>query len=147
MPRRVDDPFASQNFRLEIAGVQVAGFSECTGLNAETNIIEYREGTDDIFPRKLPGLSKFGNVTLKRGLTTGTELFDWHNLVMQGNITRGNVSIVVLDESRAKQGVLRYNLTNAWPSKYMAPDFKANANEIAIESIEITHEGVVKVLP
>jgi phage tail-like protein len=142
MARRPKDPFASQNFLLEIQGVTAAGFSECTGLNAETNVIEYREGSDDIFPRKLPGLSKFGNVTLKTGLTTDTSLFTWHKSVMDGNITRQNVSIVVLDESRKEQA--RYNLVNAWPSKYTAPDLKANANEIAIEAIEIAHEGMVR---
>jgi len=142
MARRPKDPFASQNFLLEIQGVTAAGFSECTGLNAETNVIEYREGSDDIFPRKLPGLSKFGNVTLKTGLTTDTSLFTWHKSVMDGNITRQNVSIVVLDESRKEQA--RYNLVSAWPSKYTAPDLKANANEIAIEAIEIAHEGMVR---
>jgi len=142
MARRSVDPFASQNFLLEIQGITKGGFSECTGLNAETNVIEYREGSDDIFPRKLPGLSKFGNVTLKTGLTTDNSLFAWHQDVMEGNITRQNVSIIVLDESRKEQ--VRYNLVNAWPSKYTAPDLKANANEIAIEAIEIAHEGVKK---
>jgi len=143
MARRPQDPFASQNFKLEIQGITVAGFSECTGLNAETNIIEYRNGNDDIFPRKLPGLSKFGNVTLKAGLTTDNSLFTWHKQVMDGNITRQNVSIIVLDESRKTEGA-RYNLVNAWPSKYIGPDLKANANEIAIEAIEIAHEGMVR---
>lgn len=140
MARRAADPYASQNFLLEIQGITKAGFSECTGLNAETNVIEYREGSDDIVPRKLPGLSKFGNVTLKTGLTTDNSLFTWHKDVMDGNITRQNVSILVLDESRKEQ--VRYNLVNAWPSKYTAPDLKANANEIAIEAIEIAHEGM-----
>jgi phage tail-like protein len=140
MARRPTDPFASQNFHVEVQGIKVAGFSECTGLNAETNVIEYREGKDDIVPRKLPGLSKFGNVTLKAGLTTDTTIWDWHKNVMDGNINRYNVSIIVLDESRKEQ--VRYNLTSAWPSKYTAPDLKANANEIAIEALELTHEGM-----
>lgn len=142
MARRPGDPYASQNFLLEIQGITKAGFSECTGLNAETNVIEYREGGDDIVTRKLPGLSKFGNVTLKTGLTTDNSLFTWHKDVMDGNITRQNVSILVLDEGRHEQ--VRYNLVNAWPSKYTAPDLKANANEIAIEAIEIAHEGMVR---
>ena len=142
MARRPLDPFASQNFLLEIQGITKAGFSECTGLNAESNVIEYREGGDDIVPRKLPGLSKFGNVTLKTGLTTDNSLFTWHKTVMDGSITRQNVSIIVLDEGRNEQ--VRYNLVNAWPSKYTAPDLKANANEIAIEAIEIAHEGMVR---
>jgi phage tail-like protein len=142
MARRPGDPYASQNFLLEIQGITKAGFSECTGLNAETNVIEYREGGDDIVTRKLPGLSKFGNVTLKTGLTTDNSLFTWHKDVMDGNITRQNVSIIVLDEGRNEQ--VRYNLINGWPSKYTAPDLKANANEIAIEAIEIAHEGMVR---
>lgn len=140
MARRAIDPFNSQNFLLEIDGITSAGFSECTGLNAESNVIEYREGNESITPRKLPGLNKFGNVTLKRGLSKDTALFDWHKAAMDGDINRTSVSIVVLDEKRQEQ--LRYNLVNAWPSKYTAPDLKANANEIAIESIEIAHEGV-----
>ncbi len=140
MARRPQDPFASQNFLLEIQGVTTAGFTECTGLNAESNVIEYREGKDPITPRKLPGLNKFGNVTLKTGLTRDLSLFNWHKQVMDGDITRQNVSIVVLDEKRQEQ--VRFNLQNAWPSKYTAPDLKANANEIAIEAIELAHEGV-----
>lgn len=137
------DPYASQNFLLQIDSITVAGFSECTGLNAETNIIEYRNGNDQgVFPRKLPGLSKFGNVTLKTGLTKDTSLLDWHKQVTDGNITRQQVSIVVQDEQHRE--VVRYNVANAWPSKYMAPDLKANANEIAIEAIEIAHEGVTR---
>jgi phage tail-like protein len=141
MPRRNTDPYASFNFLLEIDGITRAGFSECTGLNAESNVIEYREGNEAITPRKLPGLNKFGNVTLKRGITQDADMFNWHKAVMDGDIVRDeSMSIVVLDEKR--QEVVRWNLRNAWPSKWMGPDFKANANEIAIEALEISHEGV-----
>jgi phage tail-like protein len=141
MPRRNTDPYASFNFLLEIDGITRAGFSECTGLNAESNVIEYREGNEAITPRKLPGLNKFGNVTLKRGITQDAEMFNWHKAVMDGDIVRDeSMSIVVLDEKR--QEVVRWNLRNAWPSKWMGPDLKANANEIAIEALEISHEGV-----
>jgi phage tail-like protein len=141
MPRRNTDPYTSFNFLLEIDGITRAGFSECTGLNAESNVIEYREGNEAITPRKLPGLNKFGNVTLKRGITQDADMFNWHKAVMDGDIVRDeSMSIVVLDEKR--QEVVRWNLRNAWPSKWMGPDFKANANEIAIEALEISHEGV-----
>jgi phage tail-like protein len=141
MARRPGDPVASYNFQLEIGGIVKAGFSEVTGLNAEANVIEYREGTDALMPRKLPGLSKFGNVTLKRGVTQDADLFNWHKTVMDGDIRRNeSISIVLLDEKR--QEVVRWNLRNAWPAKYTGPDMKANANEIAIEAIEIAHEGV-----
>jgi phage tail-like protein len=141
MPRRATDPLASFNFILEIDGIVKAGFSEVTGLNAEANVIEYREGTDANVPRKLPGLSKFGNITLKRGISQDKDLFNWHKTVMDGDIRRDeSMSVVLLDEKR--QEVVRWNLRNAWPAKYTGPDLKANANEMAIESVEIAHEGV-----
>lgn len=141
MARRDLDPLASFNFKLEIGGITKAGFSEVAGLNAEANIIEYREGKDSITPRKLPGLLKFGNVTLKRGLIVEPELFQWFKSVADGDIDRKlSISIVLLDEKRDEK--VRWNLSNAWPSKYMGADLKANANEIAIESLEICHEGL-----
>jgi phage tail-like protein len=141
MARRITDPFPNSNFLLEIDGIVKAGFAEATGINSEMNVIEYREGNDSLVTRKLPGLSKFGNVTLKRGVTQDTDLFNWHKTVMDGDIRRDeSMSIVLLDEKR--QEVVRWNLRNAWPTKYNAPDMKANANEIAIESIEIAHEGL-----
>jgi phage tail-like protein len=141
MPRRDTDPFASFNFRLEVNGIVKAGFSEVTGLNAESNVIEYREGTDGLNARKLPGLIKYGNVTLKRGVTDDPELFTLFKQVIDGDITRDDsMSIVLLDEKRNE--AVRWNLLSAWPSKWMGPDLKANANEIAIESLEIAHEGV-----
>jgi phage tail-like protein len=142
MARRPADPFASFNFKLEIAGITVAGFSECTGLNTEQNVIDYREGQEGITPRKLPGLTKFGNITLKRGITADKTLYDWRDLVHQGLIERKNLSIVLQDEAHVE--VVRWNVVEAWPSKYVAPDLKATANEIAIESIEITHEGLAR---
>jgi phage tail-like protein len=141
MPRRDTDPFASFNFRLEVNGIVKAGFSEVTGLNAESNVIEYREGTDGLNARKLPGLIKYGNVTLKRGVTNDPELFTLFKQVIDGDITRDDsMSIVLLNEQRNE--AVRWNLRSAWPSKWMGPDMKANANEIAIESLEIAHEGV-----
>lgn len=140
MPRRATDPFASFNFKLEIEGITVAGFSEVTGLNQESNVIDYREGQEPITPRKLPGLNKFGNITLKRGISPDLSVYNWRKTVTDGDIERRNASIVLHNEKHEE--VVRWNLVNAWPSKYVGPDLKANANEVAIESIELTHEGV-----
>jgi phage tail-like protein len=143
MARRANDPFASFNFLLEIDGITQAGFSECTGLNAEATPIDYREGNESLNVRKLPGLLKYGNVTLKRGVTTNPELFKWFKNVQDGDILRDeSMSIVLLDEKRTE--VVRYNLSSAWPCKFMGGDFKASATEIAIESVEICHEGMVR---
>jgi phage tail-like protein len=140
MARRATDPFASFNFKLEIEGITVAGFSEVTGINQESNVIDYREGQEPITPRKLPGLNKFGNITLKRGISPDLSVYNWRKTVTDGDIERRNASIVLHNEKHEE--VVRWNLVNAWPSKYVGPDLKANANEVAIESVELTHEGV-----
>lgn len=138
--RRDIDPFAGFNFLVESGGVLQAGFSECTGLDSETDAIDYRNGDEDIVVRKLPGLKKFGNVTLKRGVSVGQDFFEWRKSVMDGDIQRQDISIILLDEQRTEQ--VRYNLTNAWPSKWVGPELKASANDIAVETLEIIHEGV-----
>ena len=140
MARRATDPFASFNFKLEVEGITVAGFSEVTGLNQESNVIDYREGQEPITPRKLPGLNKFGNITLKRGISPDLSVYNWRKTVTDGDIERRNASVVLHNEKHEE--VVRWNLVNAWPSKYVGPDLKANANEVAIESVELTHEGV-----
>ena len=140
MPRRPFDPYANFNFLLEIDGITNAGFSECSGLNVENTPIEYREGNDAITPHKQPGLMKFGNITLKRGVTQNPELVDWLETVAAGDIERRNVTIVLQDELH-RDGV-RWNLREAWACKWTGPDLKANASEIAIETLEICHEGL-----
>lgn len=141
MPRRANDPLAAFNFQLEIDGITRAGFSECTGLNAEANVIEYREGNESLTTRKLHGLIKYGNVTLKWGVTQDPELFNWFKTVVDGDIDRKQtMSVVLLDEQRNE--AVRWNIINAWPSKYVIPDMKSDGNEIAFESVELCHEGV-----
>ncbi|HEY7711525.1 MAG TPA: phage tail protein [Candidatus Entotheonella sp.] len=141
MPRRPNDPFTAFNFQLEIDGITRAGFSECTGLNAEANMIEYREGNESLTTRKLHGLIKYGNVTLKWGVTQDPELFNWFKTVVDGDIDRKQtMSVVLLDEQRVE--AVRWNIINAWPSKYVIPDMKSDGNEIAFESVELCHEGV-----
>lgn len=140
MARRENDPFGSYNFLVESGGLLQAGFSECTGLSSETDPIEYREGNEDITVRKLPGLKKFGNVTLKRGVAVGQDFLAWRSSVIDGLIDRRDISIVILDEQRVEQ--VRYNLASAWPGKWTGPELKASANEIAIETLEILHEGI-----
>ena len=145
MAHRETDPFATFNFLIESGGLIQAGFTECTGLNSETNVVEYREGADDTTLRKQIGLSKFGNVTLKRGVGVGRQIFEWRRMVTEpsddpAREPRRNISIILLDEKRTER--VRFNLKSAWPSKWTGPDFKASANEIAIEQLELCHEGV-----
>lgn len=142
MARRDDDPLAGFNFLLESGGVIRAGFSEITGLNSESDVIEYRTGKDDPTNKKRPGLRKHGNVTLKSGLTASADqdLMAWRQSVESGDIQRLEISIIVQDEQKAEK--VRYNLSNAWPSKWVGPDLKGGASETAIEQLEIAHEGV-----
>jgi len=136
------DPLRNFRFRLEIGGVQAAGFSEVSIGPTTTDVIDYREGTDPSHVRKLPGLTKYGNVTLKRGVTASLELFEWHRAIASGQIAanRRNVVIVVLDESGADQA--RFAVTDAWPSKYDPGDLNAKGNEVFIELLELVNEGV-----
>jgi phage tail-like protein len=135
-----NDPFNAFNFLVEIEGVTVAGFSEASGLNTETDAIEYRTGAEDITVRKLPGLKKFANIVLKRGYTNSKELWDWRKRVMDGKTQRQSGSVVLLNETR--QEALRWNFREGWPRKLDAPTFNAKTNDVAVETLEIAHEGI-----
>ena len=144
MPPR-HDPLRNFRFRLEIDGVQAAGFSEVEIGATTTEVIDYREGNDPSHVRKLSGLTKYGNVTLKRGVTASLELFDWHLRIVNGQIAanRKNVAIVVLDETGAD--VARYVVSAAWPIKYDPGDLNAKGNDVFIETLELVNEGVQRV--
>jgi len=133
------DPFTAQHFRIEINGLTAAGFVSCTGLAAETEVIDYRLGNDKTPMRKLPGLHKFTNVTLKRGYTADRQLWDWYKGVLDGSVQRRSISIVLTDD--AGIDLLRWNVHNAWPMKYEGPALNASSNDIAMETIELAHEG------
>jgi phage tail-like protein len=124
---------------LEIDGVATAGVTEVSGLNTETSVIEYREGSDRSLTRKLPGITKYSNITLKRGFTKDRSLWQWRKTVMDGAPQRRNGSVVLLDESR--QEVARWNFHNAWPCKWEASSLHAKSSEVAIETLELAHEG------
>lgn len=135
-----NDPYGTYNFYVEWDGIVHAGFSECTGLDSISEAGNYREGTDPLTYRKLPGLATYSNVELKRGISSNPELWKWRAAIAKGNTERRSLSIVMLDDTGQEK--IRWNLVNCWPTKWAAPDFDANANEVAIESLELTHEGV-----
>jgi phage tail-like protein len=138
-----NDPYAQYNFVLEIEGTTVAGFAEVGGLSMEQGIIEYREGSDTATVRKLPGLRKYGNITLKRGYTQNHELWDWRKTTIDGVTQRKQGAVILRDE--AGQPALRWEFREGWISKYEGPALKATANEAAMESIEIAVEDVALV--
>ena len=135
-----DDPYKAFNFRVEIDGVALAAFSEVSGLESETDVIEYRTGTESNSVRKLPGLTKHANIVLRRGVTQDPELWNWRKTVEDGQVDRRNGSIVLLDDDRTE--VLRWNFVHGWISKWVGPTLNAKGNEVAIETIEIAHEGL-----
>ena len=135
------DPFRAFTFRLEIDDVELGRFGEVSGLSNEVEVIQYREGTDlPPTARKLPGLRKYTNITLKRGYTTNRELWLWYRNLQHGIDDRRNASIIQMDEER--NDVVRWSIKNVWISKIEAPTLNASGNEVAIESVEIVHEGL-----
>jgi phage tail-like protein len=143
MPRH--DPLRNFRFRVEIEGVVTAGFSEVLIGATTTDVIDYREGTDPPYVRKLSGLTKFGNITLKRGMTTSLDLFQWHRQIISGQLanSRRNVIIIVQDESGTDQA--RFVVTEAWPVKYDPSDLNGQGNEVFVELLELANEGIERV--
>jgi phage tail-like protein len=137
-----NDPYRAYNFLVEIDGIIQAGFQECTGIDSSTDAIDYREGSDPNHVRKLTGLNKFTAITLKRGITDSDELWKWRQTVVQGAADRRNGSVVLLDTTGAEK--LRWNFFQAWPSKWTGPSFNSTGNAVAVETLEITHEELVK---
>lgn len=137
------DPYRNFNFRVEIDGITHAGFSDCTGLGASTDPIEYREGGHEMTPRKLPGQTKYNNIVLKWGLTDSRELYDWYRDVTKGKIERRSGSIILVDlEGNDKA---RWNFFEAWPTKWTGSDFSAKGTDVAIETLELAHEKIERV--
>jgi phage tail-like protein len=136
-----DDPYTAFNFLVEIDGIAVAAFSEVSGLGSATDVIEYRAGSDRTSTvRKLPGLTRYTNIVLKRGVTQDTQLWQWRKAIEQGTPDRRSGAIVLLDGER--NPVRRWRFTEGWIAKFDGPDLNAKANDVAIETIEIAHEGL-----
>ena len=134
-----NDPYRNFNFRVEIAGVQVAGFSECSGLSTEVDVIEYREGSD-FNVRKLPGLAKVGDITLKRGVIKSNELQSWHRELLNGVPDRRDGVVILMDEQRNE--VVRWRFLNAFPREWVGPSLKGDGNDVAIETLVLSCEGL-----
>jgi phage tail-like protein len=117
-------------------------FQEVTGLSSETQIIEYRGGSSKVYSTvKMPGIQKFGNITLKKGIFKGdTALWDNYDLIKMNTIKRSTILISLLDESNAV--AMSWSLLNAFPTKITVTDMKSDANEVAVETMELAHEGL-----
>ena len=141
MPSVRQDPYLDFNFLVEIAGVTVAGFSEADLPEGRIDVVAYREGTDKTSAaRLLPGRVEYSPLVLRRAFAGDATLFQWWHALAQGVVDRRNVSVVLLDEQR--QEVARWNLSRAWPAKWTGPSLRALGNEVAIETLELVHEGI-----
>ena len=138
-----NDPYLGFNFLVEIEGLVVGGFSEVTGLQIETVLETYREGGVNEFEHKLAGPTRYpSNLILKRGLTDIEALWSWHQDVTQGNIARKNGTIYLLDRQRLP--AVWWDFMEAYPVKWTGPDFRADSNTVALETVELVHRGISK---
>ena len=135
-----NDPLRNFRFTVEIGGISAAHFSEVTGFDISTDAIDYREGDDPTHVRKLPGLTKYSPVTLKRGITDSMDLYNWYNDIVAGDIRRESVAIIVRGEDGEPKA--RFEISEAWPSKYDPMDLNAKGNDVSIETLELVNEGV-----
>lgn len=138
-----NDPYVAFNYLVEIEGLIVGGFSEVSGLSVETEVFEYREGGVNEYLHKLPGPTRYpGNLVLKHGLTAIGSLWDWHQDVTQGIISRKNGSIYLLDTQRLPS--IWWNFAQAYPVRWQGPELRAGTNAVAVETVELVHKGITK---
>tara|TARA_R110000787_G_scaffold105825_8_gene213393 strand:- start:1949 stop:2410 length:462 start_codon:yes stop_codon:yes gene_type:complete len=133
-------------FRFEVdlgTGLQKVAFQEVSGMDVENQIIEYRKSNSPLFStQKIPGIVKYGNITMKRGVFVNDNTFwDWYAEISMNTIKRRTVLIKLLDE--AGEVTMKWQLKNAWPTKITSTDLKSDGNEIAVDTLEIAHEQLI----
>jgi phage tail-like protein len=148
MGARASDPVIGFHFSLELSGKVTGYFTEISGLGSETEIVEHKvvndKGIDSV--QKIPGRLKWGDITLKRGVTAAMDFWQWRKQVEDGNISgaRANGSIIMMDQ--ALKPVAQWDFTNGWPSKVSGPTVQSDSNAFGVEEMTIVHEGIVRVL-
>jgi phage tail-like protein len=134
------DPYQAFNFLVEIEGILAGSFSECTGLQVETEYFDYREGGVNDYVHRFAGPTKYPSLILKHGITQFDGLWYWHQDVSRGTVDRKNGTIYLLDKTHIP--VIYWNFKEAFPVKYTGPEFRADSASIAFESVELTHRGL-----
>ncbi len=139
------DPLVSFSFYVDIGGVVVGTFRECSGMGSETELIEAKESDKGkLVYMKIPGALKWENIMLKRGITDSMDIWKWRKQVEQGDVkgARKNGSVIMYDQTNSE--IARWNFVSGWPRKVSGPTFNAQSNEIGIEELEIVHEGIIR---
>ena len=141
-----EELYGAYNFLLEISGVVddtttiVGGFKSVSGMDSETEVIEFKQG-NDLVVRKKPGRTTYANIVLERGYTATDDLWDWRLNIEEGTIDRRSGSIIILDQDGTTE-VARYNFYEGWPCKWYIPDMDSDSSGMAIEKIEIAVEKI-----
>lgn len=143
----VNDPLRNFRYRLEMEGIVEAGFSEVAIGDASNDPIEYREGNELATVHRLKGLNKYGNITLKRGVTDSIELANWLHMVVDDAtpLAAARRTVVIRIQNEAGEDKAAYEVTRAWPTKYEPADLNGKGNEVAIESLELANEGIRRI--
>lgn len=140
-----NDPYRNFRFRVEIGGIELkGGFSDATIPDSTTDPVDYREGTDDPYQRKLSGLTKYGSLTLKKGLVDSMELYNWRKQVEDSGASkaRKSISLILVDEEGKDS--CRWDIFGAWPTKYSSSGFEAKGNAVMIETLELALEKITR---
>ena len=141
-----EDLFGAYNFLLEIQGVIsdtkviVGGFKSVSGMDSETEVIEFKQGNDTVV-RKKPGRTTYANIVLERGYTATDDLWQWRKNIEDGKIDRRSGSVIILDQDGSTE-IARYNFYEGWPCKWNVPDMNSDSSAMAIEKVEISVEKV-----
>jgi phage tail-like protein len=133
------DHFGSSHFRVEIDGLASSSFAECTGLGTSVDVIEYREAGNAL-PLKLPGRSHVSDILLRRAVSQSPDLQQWHSNILRGVLDRRNGSVTLLDNTMAP--VARWIFRNAFPRRWEGPELNAAGNDLAMETIVLSCEGI-----
>ena len=140
------DPLVSAWFGVEFQGQLVGAFRECTGLGSENEVVEYKASDKGKYViKKVAGNLKWNNITLKRGITDSMDMWKWRGLVEQGQMSEARKNGTITMYNLQGEPIAKWDFTNAWPSKLSGPSANASNNEVAIEELEITHEGYKRV--
>ena len=132
-------------FSVDDQGIVIAVFKECSGLSGEIEVETYQEGGLNEYEHKLPGRAKYGNVTLKSGVASSVEMWSWFHRAATGDIERREISIVMYQQNRFGQfkgEAMRWTLSGAYPVRWEGPSFSAEDNSVAVQSIELAHNGI-----
>jgi phage tail-like protein len=134
-----EEEIANCRFYVKIDGYAQAVFTEMSGLQVETTVTEYEEGGNNGFVHRLPGRSKVSNLTFKRGITKSNDFFKWYLKILHGTLERKQVDVVMFDA--AGEPLAKWSFKDAYPVKWVGPQFAADGKTAAIETLELAHDG------